>query len=89
MPASRDKLLLFVLDALGSIAGLITLGMLALMLGTIGAFLGHVLAWRYDLPDSLDYGAMVVGALLFPVWLGLWLWQRVIRPDDDPPPSAS
>jgi hypothetical protein len=62
--------------------------MLAILVGGIGAFLGFAFAWQFHLPDSLRYGAMALRALMAPVWLGAWLWLRVIKSDDDPPRSS-
>jgi hypothetical protein len=88
MPAFFEKALPIVLNALGSVAMLITIGMLAILVGAIGAFFGFAFAWEHDFPASLRYGVMAVCALLAPVWLGVWLWLRVIRSDDDPPRSS-
>jgi hypothetical protein len=88
MPAFFEKALPIVLDTLGSVAMLITIGMLAILVGAIGAFFGHAFAWEHHLPDSLRYGVVALGALLAPAWLGVWLWLRYIRLDDGPPRSS-
>jgi hypothetical protein len=88
MPTFSEKALLIVLNTLGSVAMLITIGMLAILVGGVGAFFGFAFAWQYHLPASLQYGAMVLCAILAPLWLGAWLWLRVIKPDDDPPCSS-
>ena len=88
MPAFLEKALLIVLNTLGVVAGLITIGVLALMVGAVGAFLGYVFAVQNHLPVFLQYGAMAVFGLLAPVWLATWLWQNLVRPDDEPPPAA-
>jgi hypothetical protein len=62
-----EKALLFVLNALGSVAMLITIGMLALLVGAIGAFFGFAFAWENHFPASLQYGPMVLCAVLAPV----------------------
>jgi hypothetical protein len=85
MPAFFEKALPIVLNVLGSVAMLITIGMLAILVGAIGAFIGFAFAWEYHFSASLQYGAMALCALVAPVWLGVWLWRRVIRSDDDPP----
>jgi hypothetical protein len=88
MPAFLEKALPVVLNALGSVAMLITVGMLAILVGGIGAFFGFAFAWQFHLSDSLRYGAMALGALVAPVWLGSWLWLRVFKSDDNPPRSS-
>ncbi len=75
------------LDALGSVAMLITIGMLITLVGAVGAFFGFIYASQHNLPDSAQYGLAALCALVAPVLLGVWLWRRVIRPDDDPPRS--
>jgi hypothetical protein len=85
MPAFFANALRIVLDALGSVAMLMTIGMLAILVAGIGAFVGFAFGWEFHLPVSLQYGAMALCALLAPVWLGAWLWQRVVKSDDDPP----
>jgi hypothetical protein len=82
-----DKILLIVLDGLGSVAALITVGMLAILAGGVGAFLGFIITFQWDLSDSVRYGVVVLCALLAPVWIGVWLWQQWIKPDDVPPKS--
>ena len=88
MRAFFEKALPIVLNALGSVAMLITICMLVILVGAIGAFFGFAYTKEYDLPVSLQRGAMALCAILAPVWLGVWLWRRVIRPDDDPPRSS-
>jgi len=88
MRAFFEKTLPIVLNALASVAMLTTIGMLIILVGGIGAFVGFAFAWELHLRESLQYGAIALCAILAPVWLGLWLWPRVIRPDDDPPRSS-
>ena len=83
-----EKALLIALDALGSVALLITAGMLAFLVGSVGAFFGFMYAKQHDFPVSVQYGVAAICALLLPVWLCVWLWQRAIRPDDEPPRSS-
>jgi hypothetical protein len=83
-----DKILLVVLDGLASVTALITVGMLAILVGAIGAFFGFVIAFQWDLSGSIRYGVIVLCAVVAPVWLGVWLWQRWIKPDDVTPPSS-
>jgi hypothetical protein len=87
MRAFFDKALLIVLDGLASVTMLITVGMLAILAGGVGAFVGFALAYQYGLSGSIRYGVIVLCALLAPVWIGVWLWQRWIKPDDVPPKS--
>ena len=44
------------LDALGSVAMLITVGMLITLVGAVGAFFGFIYAGQHNLPDSAQYG---------------------------------
>jgi hypothetical protein len=88
MPSFFEKALPIVLDALGSVAMLMTIGMLAILVGGIGAFFGYAFASAHHLHDSLRYGVVVLGALLAPVWVGVWLWLRYINLDDGPPRSS-
>jgi hypothetical protein len=88
MPAFFEKALPIVLNALGSVIMLITIGMLAILVGAIGAFFGFAFAWEHHFPVSLQYGVMASCALLAPVWLGVWLWLRFMKLDDGPPRSS-
>jgi len=81
------KALAIVLDALGSVAMLITIGMLTVLVGAAGALLGFIYAAQFDFSVSAQYGLAALCALLVPVCLGVWLWRRVVRLDDDPPRS--
>ena len=83
-----EKALPIVLNALGSVAMLMTIGMLAIMVGAIGAFFGFAFAWEYHFPRSLQFGAIALCALLAPLWLGARLWLWFIKLDDDPPRSS-
>lgn len=83
-----EKALLIALDTLGSVALLITAGMLAFLVGSVGAFFGFLYAKQHDFPVSVQYGVAAICALLLPVWLCVWLWQWAIRPDDEPPQSS-
>jgi hypothetical protein len=88
MPAFFDKALPIVLNALGSVAMLMTIGMLAILVGAIGAFVGFAFAWEYHFPHSLQYGAMVLCAILAPLWLSARLWLWFIKLDDEPPRAS-
>jgi len=86
-----QKALLIALDSLGAVAVLITIGMIAIIVGSIGAILGYVYATLQGFSDPVRYGVVAAGALLAPVWLCVWLWrlsQQAIRPDDDPSQSS-
>jgi EamA domain-containing membrane protein RarD len=88
MPAFFEKALPVVLNALGSVIMLITVGMLAILVGAIGAFFGFAFAWQRNLPVSVQYGLMALCAILAPIGLGVWLWQRFMKLDDGPPRSS-
>jgi hypothetical protein len=67
---------------------LITVGMLAILVGAFGALIGFIYARQHDFPVSIQYGVAALCALLAPVLLGVWLWRKIIRPDDGPPRSS-
>lgn len=81
------KALIFVLDAASVVVGLITIAMLATLVGAAGALFGLFYAEQHDFSESTQYRLEVICALLAPVWLGIWLWRRAIKHDDDPPGS--
>jgi hypothetical protein len=88
MPAFFKKALLIVLDALGSGAMVITIGMLAVLVGGFGAFVGFAFAFNFDLPDPLRHGVVALCTILMPVLVGVRLWQWwQATPNDEPPPS--
>lgn len=94
MPAETrsffEKALLIALDALGGVALLITIGMVATLVGSIGAMFGSSYARQHDLSVSMQYGVTAIAALLAPLWLCAWLWrlwQRAVKPDDQTPQS--
>jgi hypothetical protein len=92
MRSSFEKALLIALDALGGVALLITIGMVAILVGSIGAFLGSIYAELNGFSDSMQYGMLAIGALLAPVWLCVWLWRlwrRAVRPDNETPQSSA
>jgi hypothetical protein len=86
MRSFYEKALLVALDALGSLAMVITIGMLAILFGAIGAFVGYIYA--RDLPAPMQYGVVAICALLAPVWLGVWLWRQIIKLDNDTSQSS-
>jgi hypothetical protein len=88
MRAFFEKALPSVLNGLAPVVTLITFGMLAILVAAVGAFFGFVYTKDRGFPDSLQYGAIALCALVAPVWLGVWLWRRAIRPDDEPPGSS-
>ena len=88
MRTFSNKVLIILLDALGSVAMLITVGMLVTLVGAAGALLGFFYASQHGFPGFAQYGLAALCALLAPVLLGVWLWQQVIKPDDDPPRSS-
>jgi hypothetical protein len=88
MRAYLDKILPNVLNGAASVTMLITVGMLAILVGAIGAFVGFAFAFLWGLSGSIQYGVIALCALVAPVWLGVWLWLRWIKPDDVPPRSS-
>jgi hypothetical protein len=82
-----NRALPIVLDALASVAMVGTIGMLATIVGALGATFGFLYAEQHDFPVPLQYGAAAFCAIVTPVLLGVWLWRRAIKPDDDPPQS--
>jgi hypothetical protein len=82
-----DKILLIVLDGLASVTALITIGMLAILVGAVGAFFGFAITFDWGLSDSIRYGVIVLCAVVAPVWLGVRLWQWWNKADDAPPKS--
>jgi len=88
MRALFDKALPIVLNGLGSVAVLVTFCMLAIIVGAVGAFFGFGYAEEHGFPIAVQRVAMVLCAVLAPVWLGIWLWRSIIRPDDEPPSSS-
>lgn len=84
-----EKALAIALDALASVAALITIGMLAVLVAAFGALFGFVIVNQSHFSDSLQYGVMALCALLMPVLVGLQLWRRVFKKLDDEPPRSS
>jgi hypothetical protein len=83
-----DKILLIVLDGLATVTAVITIGMLAILAGGVGAFFGFMITFQWDLSGSIRYGVIVLCALVAPVLLGVRLWQWWNKADDAPPPSS-
>jgi hypothetical protein len=55
MQTFSKKALEIVLDALGSVAMLITVGMLAILVGAFGALIGFIYARQHDFPASIQW----------------------------------